>query len=512
MTFVKATSEPSAVDRERQRRRSRRTVALSLLAIPVLGWASYAFAPNLPFDEWSLSSFPLNMEEQFKYGSIGSDIEKGLPIDILLVLPKVFPQYLPAGAPQDLGAFGFLTEPGHELPIGFSRRRRIVDLTGLNCASCHTGLVRESADDPGRIIPAMPSNTVDVGAFFRFLFLAASDDRFTVETLLPVIKEERGLTPIGEVLMAAAIPQVRAGLMAQKQRVWQLIEDGRPEFGPGRVDSFNSVKLDLFRDQYPAAGLPDAESVGTNEFPSTWNQGVRRGMHLHWDGNNASVDERNVSAAMGVGATPQNVDLPRLKGVMEWLYSLPPPKYPFEIDSAAAARGAEVYKAYCHDCHDLNGKFIGTVVPADDIGTDRNRLDSYTEQLAGLQRSFNRKPDGTTYEWSFESFTKTNGYANAPLDGIWARAPYLHNGSVATMRDLLLDEELRPATFYRGHAVYDKADLGIRKDVTSAGGRPAFLFKTELRGNGKQGHTGEAYGTRLPDDRKRDLIEFLKTQ
>ena len=512
MTYVRSTSEPSAVDRERERRGGRRRVTMLILGMLLLGWVSYTFAPNMPFDRWSLSRFPLDMEEQFKYGSIGSDIENGLPIDILLVLPMVFPEYLPAGMPLDLSAFGFLSEPGHELPIGFSRRRRILDVTGLNCALCHTGLIREAPDDPGMIVPAMPSNTVDIGAFFRFLFLSASDDRFTVETLLPVIKQERGASPVMEALLTAAIPQVRAGLMAQKQRVWQLIEPGHPEFGPGRVDSFNSVKLDHFRDQYPQAGLPDPESVGTNEFPSTWNQGPREGLQLHWDGNNTSVAERNVSAAMGVGATPENVDLPRLKRVAEWLNTLAPPKYPFEIDAEAAARGAEIYKAHCFDCHDFKGRFIGTVVPIADIATDPNRLESYTEQLAELQRNFNRKPDGTTYEWTFESFTKTNGYANQPLDGIWARAPYLHNGSVATLWDLLLDEGRRPVSFYRGHAVFDKTEVGVRKDVTGAGGRPSFLFDTRIRGNGKQGHTGELYGTTLPDDRKRDLIEYLKTQ
>ena len=61
---------------------------------------------------------------------------------------------------------------------------------------------------------------------------------------------------------------------------------------------------------------------------------------------------------------------------------------------------------------------------------------------------------GTGTPWKFSHFRKTDGYANMPLDGVWLRAPYLHNGSVPTLRALLFPEE-RPAVFYRGYDVYD---------------------------------------------------------
>ena len=61
---------------------------------------------------------------------------------------------------------------------------------------------------------------------------------------------------------------------------------------------------------------------------------------------------------------------------------------------------------------------------------------------------------GTGYPWQFTHFRKTNGYSNMPLDGIWLRAPYLHNGSVPTLRALMFPDE-RPAVFFRGYDVYD---------------------------------------------------------
>ena len=63
-------------------------------------------------------------------------------------------------------------------------------------------------------------------------------------------------------------------------------------------------------------------------------------MHLHWDGDNTSVDERNLSAALGAGVTPVTVDHAAIKRVRDWIWTLPPPAYPYPIDkrSPRAAR------------------------------------------------------------------------------------------------------------------------------------------------------------------------------
>ena len=61
-------------------------------------------------------------------------------------------------------------------------------------------------------------------------------------------------------------------------------------------------------------------------------------MHLHWDGDNDSVDERNLSAALGAGVTPVTVDHAAMKRVRDWIWTLPPPKYPYPVDAALAAQ------------------------------------------------------------------------------------------------------------------------------------------------------------------------------
>jgi hypothetical protein len=106
------------------------------------------------------------------------------------------------------------------------------------------------------------------------------------------------------------------------------------------------------------------------------------------------------------------------------------------------------------------------------------------------------------------------GYLSPPLDGIWLRAPYLHNGSVPTLRDLFNSPNERPQTFHRGYNVFDPINVGFKEPPLRQVGpngelkQPYFLFDTRQQGNGNQGHT---YGTQLPNEDKDKLIEYLKT-
>ena len=165
-------------------------------------------------------------------------------------------------------------------------------------------------------------------------------------------------------------------------------------------------------------------------------------MHLHWDGNNTSVDERNLSASLGAGITPVTVDYASLQRIHDWIWTLPPPKYPFAIDSGRSMRGKAIYDQHCAECHSFSGSKTGTVESLASVNTDPYRLRSFTYIFAVNQA--NLFP-GSRYR--FTHFSKTDGYANQPLDGIWARAPYLHNGSVPTLADLLMDPSSRPKQF-----------------------------------------------------------------
>src|SRR5262249_14362186 len=114
------------------------------------------------------------------------------------------------------------------------------------------------------------------------------------------------------------------------------------------------------------------------------------------------------------------------------------------------------------------------------------------------------------YPARFSHFRKTGGYANMPLDGLWLRAPYLHNGSVPNLRALLQPTTDRPTVFYTGYDVYDFDNVGFVSTGPDAQ-QHGWRFDTSARGNGNGGHEGPQYGTSLSREQKNALIEYLKT-
>ena len=113
----------------------------------------------------------------------------------------------------------------------------------------------------------------------------------------------------------------------------------------------------------------------------------------------------------------------------------------------------------------------------------------------------------------FISQMKTGFASMGLLVGIWATAPFLHNGSVPTLYDLLLPAARRPVSFPTGQREYDPIKLGIQTDRAKYSlppGLPGFLMDTRLRGNWNTGHEWSFYPT-LTDDQRYAIIEFLKT-
>ena len=161
-----------------------------------------------------------------------------------------------------------------------------------------------------------------------------------------------------------------------------------------------------------------------------------------------------------------------------------------------------MFKQNCASCH--NSSRTGTPIPIEEVGTDRNRLKSWNKAAAVAanktvtEMGVNRK--GMVEETLI-------GYIAVHLDGIWLRAPYLHNGSVPTLHDLLAPPERRPKSFYRGYDVYDPTNVGFVTQGEEAE-RVGFKYDTRLKGNGNQGHL---YGTNLPPQEKKALIEYIKT-
>lgn len=469
----------------------------------LLGVAAAALVLASTFAAGAASRVPdsesfADIVQHFKYGSIGAEERAGVPYYIWRVLPTVFADKLPHRPGQGFEKLGFVSEPGspNGRPIGTSFTSSRVDRVGFNCATCHVGTMRDSPTAPRRVIVGMPANQMDLQGYARFLTAAAADPRFNADTLLAAIeKDEPSFNWLWRTIYKLfVVSATRDGILERaRENAWF---DDRPPQGPGRVDTFNPYKV--------LRGIPigNDPTVGTADLPSLWNQRPRQGLWLHWDGNNDSVEERNKSAAIGAGCTPDSLKLESLDRIQQWIWDLPAPAYPAaRIDRTRVADGERVWKAVCAGCHALGGAQTGQVTPVADVGTDPERLNSFSARLAG---EMNRIGEG--HPWKFTHFRKTNGYANAPLDGLWLRAPYLHNGSVPHLRALLFPAE-RPLTFHRAYDVYDWEHVGFVSRGAEAE-RDGVLFDTRERGNGNGGHL---YGTTLPAADRLALLEYLKT-
>lgn len=493
-----------------------------------------------------------HMEDQFKYGSIGADhplAQAPLPYWLWKVLPEVVPPHdtrlpealRPAAGRPGWAAFGLYVEPTmplprgaapvpagtaspieppFERPIGVSKRRVAgLDFVGLNCAFCHQGTLKTERG----LLPILggTGQDVDIELYFLYLFSAFQDERFSAANVMPKVEAElkRQNASLGwftkalyRWVLIPLLPRIVGGMEVHR---FDFIDPRNPkrlpEFGPGRVDTWGLYKR-VFMDPPVHDSIP-----GTVDFPPLWNQTARVGWHLHWDGNTDVLVERNVISALSiVGRRIEYLDYERLTRVTDWIMGLLPPRYQdlqpaavAPVDAARAARGADLFGQHCARCHSPQGDRIGRVEPIAGLGTDPNRI---AEFLPGLADALNKL--GTS-QWQLRNFRVQNGYVNTLLDGVWLRAPYLHNGSVPTLRDLLNPPAERPPRFCRGRTDYDWQRLGwVWEPVAAAGPAavrpcgPHYLYDTATPGNSNAGHT---YGTTLPDDDKAALLEFLKT-
>ena len=236
-------------------------------------------------------------------------------------------------------------------------------------------------------------------------------------------------------------------------------------------------------------------------------------MHLHWDGDNDSVDERNLSAALGAGVTPVTVDHAALKRVRDWIWTLPPPAYPYAIDRALAARGAPLYQQHCVElpCRQplprrREGRRARRPGRADRRRSAPIATGSIRTPPTFAANQYALYPDSP---YRFTHFRKTNGYANQPLDGIWLRGPYpAQRLGADAARSARAAGRAAGGVLPRLRRVRS-ANGRLRLDVPRADGQRSSRGSTRpCRATATAGHV---YGTTLSDDDKRAIVEYLKT-
>ena len=200
------------------------------------------------------------------------------------------------------------------------------------------------------------------------------------------------------------------------------------------------------------------------------------------------------------------------RAIYAWLESLQPPRYPFAVDKQLADAGREVFDAHCADCHGTygaGGAYPNKIVPIEEVGTDRVRLSALTaEHRSGYGASW------FAHFGADDTIADPGGYVAPPLDGIWASAPYFHNGSVPTLWHVLHPDK-RPVVWTRTADGYDQDKVGLEvaahasmPDDVRVGRERRKYFNTAKKGKSAAGHT---FPDQLDETQKRAVLEYLKT-
>jgi hypothetical protein len=145
-----------------------------------------------------------------------------------------------------------------------------------------------------------------------------------------------------------------------------------------------------------------------------------------------------------------------------------------------------------------------------ETGFDYNAQSAPDDPLAPLRAQLQNCADYLQIARAFAPNSPLPVYKSRPLNGIWATAPYLHNGSVPTLYDLLLPQNQRPKTFGYFDGEMDLVKAGLKDASLNP---QAFIFQTYnqdgtvVLGNWNGGHE---YGAGLNHQERLDLVEYLK--
>jgi cytochrome c5 len=367
--------------------------------------------------------------------------------------------------------------------VGFAHRDRSgVPLIAQGCAVCHSGKVL------GQIVPGLGNKTIDPYVLATLGKTYAEGVGSTSEFCGRVANPELSNLTQGMVPVAIVFS-------------WFYQQAGEP------------LPADMAR---AAVKVPALWGYGEKRKAGQFCDGVGDGEFAGWAAAVELVGGQHPATVRGYND--------ELEAIEHSFGQLLPPAYPLQIDWQRAHRGRRLFAAHCQQCHGTYQKDAALLprfqppqrVPLADVGTDDDRLRNNTPRfmqlvaVSPLADVLRTHPD---YE---------RGYLAPRLEGVWARFPYLHNGSVPNLQALLTKAADRPRAFSLHDAgeVYrfDSLRLGLSTPAPGSADEAA-LIAAGLRGDrnaydvGRVGHSnrGHEFGTELDAGDKLDLIEYLKT-
>ena len=405
----------------------------------------------------------------------GDYVDSGIPLSI-------YKTFLGIGDVDELQRSGINEGIHHE--FNAFETEDGIELAAPNCLQCHSSYI------DGQFVLGLGNTeadfTMDASTFAGFL------DALVINNFGSGSKEWNAYSSFSRAIKATG-PEI----------VTQVI-------GANSADKLAAVlashrnKDDLTWIDEEMLELPD--DVVPTDVPAWWLLKKKNAMFYTGVGQG---DFARISMASSIltlkDSTKASIVDDKFADVVAYIKTLEAPPYPNAIDTDLAAEGETIFINNCSTCHGTYGEnesYPNYIVDLDVVKTDS----------ALVYANFG---DGMFVDWYNQSWfgrgdhsamlVPNRGYVAPPLDGIWASAPYLHNGSVPNLESLLNSPE-RP-TIWRKTGGYDWINVGFEYEEldNKADNR---TYDTNLFGYGNRGHR---FGDSLSSIERNKLLEYLKT-
>lgn len=371
----------------------------------------------------------------------------------------------------------------------------------LGCVACHSGKAA------GEYIIGLGNKNIDVGQIGKDAYLAELVWGTTPRPNKPEFREiHKRALKFTTILKNDNINNLTQGLVPTSQiKSWfyEVTKTPMPkDFGRGQV-----------------------------KVPHLWGYGEKRKSGSFWDGfADGVLPGWAIAVELRGGQSAQNAReyLDKIHHAEDVLGDLLPPKYPFKVNKQSATRGKNLFNQTCFKCHGTHERDTAGLpiyketkfIPWKIVKTDTERLDFVTDEFLAL---VDKGPLNDIMK--YKERKDRRGYVAPRLWGIWSRFPYLHNGSVPTLMDLLSPANSRPEVFDLHLAGekhrFDEKNFGlkIKRDTNSKDYKKMLrkakrgkrhIYYTQRVGHSNQGHEFGFYN-KLSEQDKKDLIEYLKT-
>ena len=368
-----------------------------------------------------------------------------------------------------------------------------VEVAGaLNCFGCHGGFI------DGQFIAGLGNNASDYieqdnAKFFtnleKFVKFRYGKNSGEHKAYIPLVRGAKYVSPYIETPFIGINPafKLEEAAVAHRNPSDLTFADGKQTF-------------------------PLTDEIYGSDVPPLWN--VKKKNALYYNAMGRGDFTKLLMQVMVVAiedSTEARSINDRFDDVLAWLNALEPPKFPYLTNPKLVDQGQAIFEDKCSKCHGFySDNAEDEFYPNKFVGLDIVKTDTIYAVYAQQNKNFTNWLNSS---WIMQTAPKAwvqpeLGYIAPPLDGVWATAPYLHNGSVPTL-EALLDSQSRP-TFWRrpeGKTNYDYKKIGLRYTVEQ---NPIDqrTYNTTMKGYGNGGHT---FGDDLTTDERTALLEYLKT-